>query len=438
VPADRPTMNDPNSLDPAERRTLITLACGAFASQASVRLCDPMLPQFAAEFGRPLSEAAYTVTSFTIAYGLLQLLHGPMGDRYGKIAVVRIASLAAAAASLACAFALSLGQLVALRFVAGAACAALIPLALAWIGDSVPYAARQRVLARFLTGSTTGLIFGQVAGGVLADTIGWRLSFMLPAAVFSGVGAVLMIDARRRGVGDSANAQVARHPVGGTVRSAGSSSEPAAPARGPASFLTPFVKVLSIRWVRVITLSVLVEGLLVFGAFAFVPSWLHTEFGLPLWQCGMAAAGFGLGGLVYALGSHWLIPRLGEAGLIRGGAALFALGMLSLGGTWWPAQSLLCAVAGMGFFMLHNTLQTQATQMAPEARGTAIAAFAFCLFAGQSAGVALGGTLAAAIGYTPVLKGAALLLLVLAAGLSAAISRRQRVLRQQPPGRASR
>jgi predicted MFS family arabinose efflux permease len=188
----------------------------------------------------------------------------------------------------------------------------------------------------------------------------------------------------------------------------------------------------------VITLSVLVEGLLVFGAFAFVPSWLHTEFGLPLWQCGMAAAGFGLGGLVYALGSHWLIPRLGEAGLIRGGAALFALGMLSLGGTWWPAQSLLCAVAGMGFFMLHNTLQTQATQMAPEARGTAIAAFAFCLFAGQSAGVALGGTLAAAIGYTPVLKGAALLLLVLAAGLSAAISRRQRVLLQQPPGRASR
>ena len=175
-----------------------------------------------------------------------------------------------------------------------------------------------------------------------------------------------------------------------------------------------------------ITLSVFAEGLLVFGAFAFVPSWLHTAYGLPLWQCGLAAAGFGLGGLAYALGSHWLIPRLGEAGLVRGGAALFAVGMLSLGGTWWPAQALCCAAAGMGFFMLHNTLQTQATQMAPEARGTAIAAFAFSLFAGQSVGVALGGVLVAAIGFAAVLKGAALLLLLLAVGLSTAVSRRQR------------
>ena len=216
-------MTDPTRLDAAQRRTLITLSCGAFASQASVRLCDPMLPQFAAEFGRPLSEAAYAVTSFTIAYGLLQLVHGPMGDRYGKIAVVRIASLAAAAASLACAFALGLGQLVALRFAAGAACAALIPLSLAWIGDSVPYVARQRVLARFMTGSTMGLVFGQVAGGVLADTIGWRLSFVLPAAVFAAVGGVFVMDARRRRATDPASHRTA----------------PPAPAEVPAGLRPP-------------------------------------------------------------------------------------------------------------------------------------------------------------------------------------------------------
>ena len=419
-------MTDPTHLDPAQRRTLLTLACGAFASQASVRLCDPMLPQFAAEFGRPLSEAAYTVTSFTIAYGLLQLLHGPMGDRYGKIAVVRIASIAAAVASLACALARGLAQLVALRFVAGAACAALIPLSLAWIGDSVPYVARQRVLARFMTGSTMGLVFGQVAGGVLADTIGWRLSFVLPAAVFAVVGAVFVADSRKRRGTDPESRRIVSPARAAAASGPTPAGETARRSLGPVAFLAPVATVLSIRWARVITLSVFAEGLLVFGAFAFVPSWLHTDFGLPLWQCGLAAAGFGLGGLAYALGSHWLIPRLGETGLLRGGAALFALGMLSLGGTWWPAQALYCAAAGMGFFMLHNTLQTQATQMAPEARGTAIAAFAFSLFAGQSVGVALGGALVVAIGYAVVLKGAALLLLVLAAGLSVALSRRQR------------
>jgi predicted MFS family arabinose efflux permease len=44
---------------------------------------------------------------------------------------------------------------------------------------------------------------------------------------------------------------------------------------------------------------------------------------------------------------------------------------------------------GLGFYMLHNTLQVQATQMAPAARGTAVSLFACSLFFGQSTGVLL-------------------------------------------------
>jgi predicted MFS family arabinose efflux permease len=43
--------------------------------------------------------------------------------------------------------------------------------------------------------------------------------------------------------------------------------------------------------------------------------------------------------------------------------------------------------------MMHNTLQINATQMAPERRGAAVAAFAACFFLGQSFGVAIGGAL---------------------------------------------
>src|SRR3712207_7161731 len=45
---------------------------------------------------------------------------------------------------------------------------------------------------------------------------------------------------------------------------------------------------------------------------------------------------------------------------------------------------------GLGFYMLHNTLQTNATQMTPEARGTAVSVFSSALYIGQMAGVALG------------------------------------------------
>ncbi|MFN5809404.1 MAG: hypothetical protein ACK441_16230, partial [Burkholderiales bacterium] len=44
-------------------RTLLTLSLGAFASQTSVRLCDPMLPQLAQDFDRSIGEVAYVITS---------------------------------------------------------------------------------------------------------------------------------------------------------------------------------------------------------------------------------------------------------------------------------------------------------------------------------------------------------------------------------------
>jgi predicted MFS family arabinose efflux permease len=72
--------------------------------------------------------------------------------------------------------------------------------------------------------------------------------------------------------------------------------------------------------------------------------------------------------------------------------------------------------------MLHNTLQVNATQMAPAHRGSSLALFAAILFIGQAAGVTLAGALAERYGTTPVLIGAGVLLLLL--GLAFAAARR--------------
>jgi predicted MFS family arabinose efflux permease len=52
---------------------------------------------------------------------------------------------------------------------------------------------------------------------------------------------------------------------------------------------------------------------------------------------------------------------------------------------------------GLGFYMFHNTLQTKATQMTPEARGTAVAIFSSALYFGQTAGS--GSALLSSIGW---------------------------------------
>ena len=85
---------------------------------------------------------------------------------------------------------------------------------------------------------------------------------------------------------------------------------------------------------------------------------------------------------------------------------------------------------GAGLYMLHNTLQVHATQMAPESRGAAVALFAFCLFGGQSVGVWLASNLVDAIGTRPVFAIAALGLLALA------LEFRRRLAGRRPPAGA--
>jgi MFS transporter, YNFM family, putative membrane transport protein len=178
----------------------------------------------------------------------------------------------------------------------------------------------------------------------------------------------------------------------------------------------------------VIFATVFVEGMAVFGALAFIPSHLHHRFGVSLTLAGLVPGAFGLGGLGYAMYARRLVARFGEAGLVRLGGALLLLGLgaLALGGSWLFAipESLL---VGIGFYGLHNTLQTNATQMAPASRGTAVSLFASCFFLGQSAGVAIASTMSDTVGTAPMFAAAGLLAIVLAGAFAPALQRHRRV-----------
>ena len=392
----------PSRAAAASLRLLPLLSIGAFASQASLRLADPMLPQLAREFDTRLAELSSVITAFAIAYGLMQLVYGPMADRLGKLRVIGWTTAAACVGSLACALATGVGSLTLLRLFTGAACASLIPLSFAWIGDSVPYEQRQATLARFMIGSTLGIVFGQVAGGLFADTLGWRFGFVLPGLVFGLVAWVLLRTPEARGA------------VPGPV---------ALPALGA---FAAFTEVLRSGWARTVLALVFLEGALNFGVLALMPAWLHDAHGLSLWQAGLAAAGYGVGGLLYALASPWLIARLGERGLALTGGTLLAVGMAAAGGPHWPIETLKATVMGAGFFMLHGTMQTLATQMVPALRGTAISAFALSLFAGQSIGVAAVAAGSESLGYPALRFAGAGGLLLLALTLAALLHRRAR------------
>ena len=380
-------------------KPIVALSVGACGSGAALRACDPLLPHLAAKYGVGLDAAAQTVTAFAIAYGVLQLAYGPIGDRYGKYRVITLATVGCALTSIGCALAPTLSALVIARLLAGATAGALIPLSLAWIGDSVPYERRQSVLARYLIGQMFGIALGQVLGGIGADYLGAGPVFIVLAAWFAATAA-LMWHFR------PSQSEAARRDTG--------------------SVATRFAAVLRAPWSRVVLLTVFVEGLLLVGALAFVPTHLHRAYGLPLTLAGSVAMLFGAGGLVYAALSATLVRRLGEPGLACGGGILLAACFVGIALGSAPLIAVLgCLIAGLGFYMLHNTLQVNATQMAPDQRGSSLALFACTLFMGHAVGVTVAGVFAERVGTGPVIAGSGVLLLVVGLAFAAARQRKR-------------
>lgn len=371
-------------------RAVFLLSLAAFASAASLRATDPLLPLIAAEFATTAAAASATITAFVLSYGLLQLLYGPLGDRFGRVHTIAAASLVSALGSAACAFSPSLEALIAARLASGATIGALIPLALAWIGDSFPYEGRQTVLARFLVGQMLGLAFGTALAGWMGEFLGWRSIFVALAALFILIAAALAMELAR-GSGDGAlgtRRGVARPFVEGMIR---------------------LPRLLAERPVRRLLATVFAEGLLVSGAFAFVAFYLQQRHGVGPGLAGTLVAAYAGGGLLYAAVARRAVARLGERGLVGAGGAALALGFGGLAVSPWTALSTLCiAVVGVGYYMMHTTLQTHATQVSPNERGSAVALFAAALFLGGASGVWLAARAVEAVGLAPVFAAAAI------------------------------
>jgi predicted MFS family arabinose efflux permease len=360
------------SASPIPPLAIPALSLAAFGSAISLRVTDPLLPRLASEFGMSLGNVSYVITVFSIAYGFSQLFFGPVGDRFGKYLVIAWACMACAFTALLCALAPNYPLLIVARLTAGATAAAIIPLSMAWIGDVVPYGDRQPVLAQFLIGQIIGISAGVLLGGLAADYFSWRVPFFGIAFYFVFVSLTLF----------SFNRKLPAYALT-THKAAGSALR---------RMINEFGQVLSKPWARVVLVTVFLEGGFLYGAFAFIASHLHRVHHLSLTNAAALVMLYGLGGFLYATTSRRLVRSLGEKGLARWGGIIVAAAYLTIGlAPDWRWAIPACFAAGLGFYMLHNTLQMNATQMAPERRGAAVSTFAACFFLGQSAGVGLAG-----------------------------------------------
>ena len=369
------------------RAAVLVLAAASFLSGAALRICDGLIPRLAHDFALTTGAAGRVVIVFSIAYSVMQLVFGPLGDRFGKVRLIGAALFGCAALSLAAALAPGFDALLAARVGWGMAAAGVIPLAMAWIGDAVPYEERQATLARLLTGTLSGMMAGQLAGGFFGESAaGWRGAFATLGVGYAILFGLLLV--RLRAMNAAAHHVSERRHL-----------------------LRQWQLVLASSWSRKVLAAAMVEGIFLLGPLAYMPSLLQQRFGMSLSAASAMIALYAAGGLVYAICARRIVRTWGEQRMVVAGGCLMGLGEL----LWlvspvpWTVAPVALAV-GFGTYLYHNTLQTNATQMAPSARGTAVALFAFCLFFGQAIGVSVAGFVFDHLGPAAMLLGPAVAL----------------------------
>ncbi len=349
------------------------LAMAGFLSSAGTRVVDPVLHAIAVDFQVNVTDLWLVIAAFTLPYGLNQLVLGPFGDRFGKLRVILCSLVFYALFTAACALASDLPGLAVLRAFAGASSAGIIPVGMAYIGDSVPYEQRQVTLSRFLTGIVLAQVLAGPVGGVFGQYIGWRGVFVLLGLLAVGVAAAFawrvrgLPDPRRPGrmFRPENYAAMSRHPTG-----------------------------------RLVLIAAALDGMLFIGCFPFLAPYLHERFGLNYAHVGGVLACFGVGSFLYTRLASWLLPRLGEGGMALGGGTMMATALsLAVASPAWGPFVVLELMLGLGFFMLHGVLQAQATEILPQSRATAVATFACLLFLGQSVGALTVSGMIARFGY---------------------------------------
>jgi MFS transporter, YNFM family, putative membrane transport protein len=348
-------------IDPALKRLILVLGAAGFASTFTMRAFDPLVPTIALEFGQSIQTTASVATAFSIAYAIGQPFLGPVADNIGKVRTINISLFLLAGLSVLVAIAWGFGWLVAARALTGVVAGGIIPVAMAAIGDRAPMADRQVLLGRFLVIMIVGQMAGAAFSGLVAEHFGWRAVFLLSGAVAAITAVLVAVVVKPR--------SIERQPLSLTGALAG------------------YRIVLANPRTKLLLMLVIIEGSLVFGITPYVAAILEQRTGAGPAQAGLVIGGAGLGGIIYGFTTRFWMKHLGPARMTVIGGCVMGIACLlfSLPLPWWTGIAFF-TLQGFGFFLMHGTFQAQATELAPDLRGSAMALFACALFCGHALG----------------------------------------------------
>ncbi len=169
---------------------VLTLVILAGMSTLAMNIFLPSLPDMARHFGVDYAVMQLSVSVYLAGSAALQLLIGPVSDRFGRRVVIMAALLAFVAATVGAIFAPSIGWFLAFR-VLQAVVATGMALSRAVIRDMVPGDQAASMIGYVTMGMSIVPMIGPAIGGALGERFGWQASFYLLIAL--GLGTLLLV-----------------------------------------------------------------------------------------------------------------------------------------------------------------------------------------------------------------------------------------------------
>ena len=171
----------PGAQPAAAPAMLAVLTAAAFVIFAQIFMVAPILPTLARAFATTPAVVGLAVPAYLIPYGAMTLVWGPVSDRLGRRPVILVSLAAFTALTALTALAPTAGVFLGMRLVTAVGASGLVPIALAFIGEQVPYARRGRTLGWIFGGMAGDMAFGAAAGALAEPLLGWSGLFLAVA-----------------------------------------------------------------------------------------------------------------------------------------------------------------------------------------------------------------------------------------------------------------
>jgi DHA1 family bicyclomycin/chloramphenicol resistance-like MFS transporter len=180
-------------LDRSTPPHLLTLVLLASVSAMNMSIFLPSLPAMTQEFGTSYSIMQLSVTAYLACTAVIQIIIGPISDRFGRRPVILASMVVFVAASIGCAMATSIEVFLAFRMIQSAVAVAMV-LSRAIVRDMVGQEEAASMIAFVTMGMSLVPMFAPTLGGVLQEAFGWRATFWFICAFGVALGALCWFD----------------------------------------------------------------------------------------------------------------------------------------------------------------------------------------------------------------------------------------------------